>query len=107
MTSLQRSAPAVSLLVIASLLFFAGLTHGERAVAAQQTLATLHNAPFTGDATHQDAPVDADADDERVPVQVWTVAAAVLAAAAGLLFFLVRLIMGWVKPPPPQQDSTH
>ncbi|MCH7811068.1 MAG: hypothetical protein IH958_00365 [Chloroflexi bacterium] len=46
-------------------------------------------------------------DDDRVPVQVWTVLAAGGAMAAGLVLFMVRLAVGWVKPASLEEESHH
>ena len=46
-------------------------------------------------------------EDDRVPVQVWTILAAGGAAAVGLVLYVVRLALGWVKPPPPPSDESH
>ena len=45
-------------------------------------------------------------EDDRVPVQVWTILAAGGAAALGLVLYVVRLALGWVKPPPPPSDES-
>jgi hypothetical protein len=46
-------------------------------------------------------------EDQRLPVQLWTVMAAGGAAAVGLLLFFVRIALGRVAPPPPQEDAHH
>jgi hypothetical protein len=48
-----------------------------------------------------------DNDDDRVPVQVWTIIASVAACAVGLLGFYIRLRLGRVAPPPEQPDAGH
>lgn len=50
---------------------------------------------------------ESDAEDQRVPVQLWTLVAAGGAAAVGLLLLLLRIAMGWVKRPPPQQEEAQ
>lgn len=79
-------------------------------VAFDQALAVStggYDAPVSTGVSAQEGDVGA-AEDTRLPVQVWTVLAAVGAACVGLLFFLVRLVMGWVKPaPPPQEEGGH
>jgi hypothetical protein len=54
----------------------------------------------------QGAPDGAESDD-RVEVQVWTVAAVGIAMALGLVALLVRMLMGWMKPAPPPQEEAH
>jgi hypothetical protein len=44
-------------------------------------------------------------DDDRVPVQVWTIIASLGACAVGLLGFYIRLRIGRVAPPPEQPDA--
>ena len=46
-------------------------------------------------------------EDDRVPVQVWTILAAGGAAALGLVLYVVRLALGGVKPPPAPPDESH
>jgi len=46
-------------------------------------------------------------EEDRVPVQVWTVVAAAGAVLLGLLGFLLRLILGRVPPPPSEEDRAH
>lgn len=53
------------------------------------------------------SPCDETNDSQRVPVQLWTVLAAVGAAGVGLVFFLVRVALGRVKLPPPQEEAHH
>ena len=53
------------------------------------------------------APDGASEPDDRVEVQVWTIAAAGIAMAIGLVALLVRMLMGWVKPAPPPQEEAH
>ena len=55
----------------------------------------------------QGAPDSAAESDDRVEVQVWTIAAAGIAMAIGLVALLVRMLMGWVKPAPPPQEEAH
>jgi hypothetical protein len=55
----------------------------------------------------QDGDSGAQADDQRLPVQLWTVLAAGGATAVGLVLYLLRLAIGWVKPPPPPQDESQ
>ena len=45
--------------------------------------------------------------DQRVPVQVWTLVAAAGAGGIGLLLLLLRMAMGWVQQPPPPEESHH
>ena len=55
----------------------------------------------------QGAPDGAAEPDDRVEVQVWTIAVAGIAMALGLVALLVRMLMGWVKPAPPPQEEAH
>ena len=55
----------------------------------------------------QGAPDGASEPDDRVEVQVWTIAAAGIAMSIGLVALLVRMLMGWVKPAPPPQEEAH
>jgi hypothetical protein len=57
--------------------------------------------------TQEDAQDAASGNDDRVPVQVWTVFAAGGAAAVCLVLYLLRLALGLVKPPPPEQEEAH
>jgi hypothetical protein len=106
-------ATVVVVVVAASLLV------GRRDVAVRAEAGELPALMSTGEAAagggsalghaqdEPESPARADDEDQRVPVQVWTVFAAGVAMGLGLLGFLLRAVMGWVKPPPPQEEAHH
>ncbi len=73
------------------------------AAARTTTMSLSQDGPWNQQQTGDTPP----ADDQRLPVQLWTVMAAVGAAGIGLLLFFVRIALGRVAPPPPQEDAHH
>lgn len=85
--------------------------HNTHAVEATQhawpSLVTLDTGDDAPSFVQEEQPVQDPDDDDRVPVQVWTVLAAGGAMALGLVLFMVRAVLGLVKPPPPPQESAE
>ena len=86
------------------LLGFEAVTPDVGHAAARTTTMSLYRDAA---ASHQQTGKSPPSDDQRVPVQVWTIMAAGAAAAVGLLLFFVRIALGRVAPPPPQEDAPH
>ncbi len=111
MATMSLRTITLSAAIAALLLVVASSVAADRSVASES--ASIAAGDAAGGWTAQAAPDAQDAgsaateNDTRVPVQVWTMLAAVSAAGVGLVLFLVRLAMGWVKPPPPPQESEH
>ena len=102
----RASVALVALLVAFLWLVHGGWAPGQAYAEAQPETLVAAGASIDGPPTEL-LQQDATTDDQRLPVQVWTVLAAGGAAALGLVLYLVRLAMGWVKPPPPPDESEH
>jgi hypothetical protein len=111
MATMSLRSITLSAAIVALLLVVASGVAADRSVASDGASIALEDG--AGGWTAQAAPDAQDGgsaaaeNDTRVPVQVWTVLAAVSAAGVGLVLFLVRLTMGWVKPPPAPPESEH
>ncbi|MEX1253954.1 MAG: hypothetical protein WEE64_06400 [Dehalococcoidia bacterium] len=111
MTASRRLLPAI-VLVLALSIWVA--VAGVSTMSVQASTARTHVAqawqPIPVDAQdegEQGAADSAAKSDDRVEVQVWTIAAAGIAMAVGLVGLLVRMVMGWVKPAPPAQEEAQ
>lgn len=94
---------------LAAFLWLASAAPGA-ADASQGAVGVSPQAELHGDGSGglQAGPDDIAMDeDDRVPVQVWTVLGAGGAMAVGLVLFIVRLAAGWVKPAPPPEEPQH
>ena len=98
---LAGAAFVLALLVVGLASTRTPVSHASQA----QTMSSYHQAP--GEPQTAESPAPATGEDQKVPVQLWTVLAAGAAGAVFLLLFMARVALGRVQPPPPQEEAAH